>query len=188
MKKLLFFSILASVCLTIGGCGNKTAITEDDASGVIGEYIETHPEYHTASFDFGPIKFKGKRDEDNLALYKDLEDKGLIEMTLQDEHKRFLSKDSTFIYMVTLTEKAAPLVIKQGNNRATVKTATYILDDSKPVSFVKVNDKTAKATVSLKKQETDFAPFQKTGNASNFMTKTYRLKLKKNEGWVVTGG
>jgi len=51
-----------------------------------------------------------------------------------------------------------------------------------------VNDKTAKATVSLKKEETDFYPFQKGDNASVFKTKTYRLKLKKDAGWVVTGG
>ncbi|HCN83992.1 MAG TPA: hypothetical protein DIT07_10295, partial [Sphingobacteriaceae bacterium] len=78
--------------------------------------------------------------------------------------------------------------IKAKHNKATVKSANYILDDSKPVNFVKVNDKTAKATVSLKKEETDFYPFQKGDNASVFKTKTYRLKLKKDAGWVVTGG
>jgi hypothetical protein len=189
MKKSLFYFVIALLStIIISSCGTKTTINEGDASEVIVEYLSAHPEYSTTNFEFGEIKFKGKGDAEDLAKYKALEDNGLIKMTLQDSHKRFLSKDSTYIYTVELTSKAAPLVLKQGNNRATVKSATYVLDDSKPVNFEKVNNKTAKATVSLKKEPTDFAPFQRSGNASDFMTKTYRLKLKKDEGWVVTGG
>ena len=189
MKTSPLILFIAFISLTIiSSCGNKTAINEDDASAVITDYLQSNPEYATTSFEFGEIKFKGKNDADDLVKYKELEDKGLIKMTLQDSKKRFLSKDSTYIYMVELTEKAAPLVLKQNNNKATVKSANYILDDSKPVNFVKVNDKTAKATVSLKKEETDFYTFQKGDNASVFKTKTYRLKLKKDAGWVVTGG
>jgi hypothetical protein len=186
MKRSAIFLFIAFIALTINSCGNKTSINQDDASDVIIDYLQTNPEYATTSFEFGEIKFKGKDDE--LVKYKDLEDKGLIKMTLEDSKKRFLSKDSTYIYMVELTEKAAPLVLKQNNNKATVKSATYTLDDSKPVNFEKVNDKTAKATVSLKKEITDFYPFQKGDDASAFKTKTYRLKLKKDAGWIVTGG
>lgn len=188
MKKSLLFLFVTLVSLAImNSCGNKTAINEDDASDVITDYLESNPEFKTTSFEFGEIKFKGSNDEEELVKYKELADKGLITMTLQDSKKRFLSKDSTYIYTVELTEKAAPLVLKQNNNKATVKSANYILDDSKPVNFEKVNDKTAKATVSLKKEETDFYPFQKGDDASAFMTKTYKLKRKKDDGWVVTG-
>jgi hypothetical protein len=60
------------------------------------------------------------------------------------------------------------------------------MDDAKPVNFVKSNNKTAKATVSLKKVETEFYPFM-NGKDSNseFITKTYKLRLKKDSGWEV---
>jgi hypothetical protein len=69
-----------------------------------------------------------------------------------------------------------------------VKTVNYILDEDKPVNFVKSANKTAKATVTLKREETDFYAFDKSqASNSEFITKTYKLKLKKEAGWVVTG-
>ena len=70
---------------------------------------------------------------------------------------------------------------------ATVKMINYVLDDNKPVEFIKINDKSAKATVTLKKEGTDFYPFDNDNRASSeFITKTYKLRFKKESGWVVT--
>ena len=77
-------------------------------------------------------------------------------------------------------------VLKQDEDKATVKVVLYELTDEKPVNFNRVNDNNAKVTVSLKKANTVFAPFQKNQNDnSEFITKTYRLKLHKEEGWKV---
>jgi hypothetical protein len=62
----------------------------------------------------------------------------------------------------------------------------YVLSDEKPVDFAQVNSSTAKVTVSLKMNTTDFEPFDKEADKnSNFITKTYKLKLSKDEGWKV---
>ncbi len=66
-----------------------------------------------------------------------------------------------------------------------VKAVNYILADNKPVNFVKSNDKTAKATVSLKKEPTEFYAFMTKDSNSDFITKTYKLKFKKDSGWEV---
>ena len=187
MNRLVHMLSIATIIFILSSCGDSASINQDEASDVIVEYLETHPVYSTASFNFGEMTFRGSKDQAELDQYKALEAEGIIEMTLQEGKKRFLSKDSTFVYLVKLTDEAAPLVLKQNNNRATVKSVIYVLDDSEPVNFVTVNDKIAKATVSLKKERTEFSVFEKGSNAADFMTKTYKLRLKKDEGWEVTG-
>jgi hypothetical protein len=86
-----------------------------------------------------------------------------------------------------LTEKAAPFVLEQSKDKAKVKTILYEMDDDKPVDFAKTNERSAKATVTLMKVETDFYPFDDNkGSNSDFLTKTYKLRHKKDQGWVVT--
>ncbi|MES3019935.1 MAG: hypothetical protein V4721_19270 [Bacteroidota bacterium] len=185
MKRTIWILFLALITAATG-CKNETTINEDDASEVIEEHLVIEPEYETTTFHYGEIKFRSGKDQADLNKYKELEDKGLIEMVLDEKKKVFLSKDTSFVYQVRLTEKAAPLVLDQSKDKATVKAINYILDDAKPVNFVKSNNKTAKATVSLKKVETEFYPFM-NGKDSNseFITKTYKLKLKKDKGWEV---
>lgn len=188
MKRSLILLIIAIISFHISGCGNETTINDDEASAVISDYLEEKSEYKTAGFEFGEMKFRENKDIKELNKYKALEDLGYITMSLQEQKKVFLSKDSTFIYLISLTEKAAQLVLDQGKNKATVKTIIYVLDDDKPVNFVKTNDKSAKVTVTLMKEETDFYPFDNNkGSNSEFITKTYKLKLKKEDGWVVAG-
>ena len=185
-SSILMFITLASIYLS--GCGNETSINENDASAVIEEYLESNPEYKTITFNFGELSFRSRKDQEELNKYKLLDEQGFIKMKLDEQKKIFLSKDSTFIYVVTLTEKSAPLVIDQGKDKATIKSVNYILDDAKPVNFVKSGNKTAKATVTLKKAETEFYPFMKDrASNSEFITKTYKLRLKKDAGWVVEG-
>ncbi|SKB62678.1 hypothetical protein [Daejeonella lutea] len=181
----IYSSILLALMALASACSNETSINEDDASEVIEQHLELEPEYETTIFRFGEIKLRANKDRQVLNKYRQLESQGLIEMTLDEQKKVFLSKDTTFVYQIRLTEKAAPLVLEQGKDRATVKALNYILDEDKPVNFVKSNNKTAKATVSLKKAETEFYPFLNKDSNSDFITKTYKLRLKKDKGWEV---
>jgi len=187
MKRSMVYLFMVSAFCYISSCGNKTSINNDEASSVISDYIHEHPDYRTGSFKFGEIKFRGKKDIEDLNKYKTLADLGYITMNLQEQKKAFLAKDSSYVYQITLTEKAAPLVLNQGKDKANVKMINYILDDNKPVDFVKINDKSAKVTVTLKKETTDFYPFDNGHRASSeFITKTYKLRHKKDAGWVIS--
>lgn len=185
MKKLTIY-ILSVIVISFAACKTKTTINQDEAGSVITDYLKANPEYKTTHFKFGEIKFSSKSDKADLVKYKALAGKGLVSLTLKEANKKFLSSDSSFVYQITLTEQASPLVLKQDKDKATVKVVEYVLSDEKPVDFSQVNSSTAKVTVSLKKVNTDFAPFDKDGGEnSNFITKTYKLKLSKDEGWKV---
>lgn len=185
MKKLTIY-ILSFIFIGFVGCKTKTTINQDEAAEVITDYLKANPEYKTTRFNFGEIKFNSTNEMFELGKYKSLASKGLVTLSLKEAKKKFLSKDSSFVYQITLTDKASPLVLKQDRDRATVKVVEYVLSDEKPVDFAQVNSSTAKVTVSLKMTTTDFEPFDKDANKnSNFITKTYKLKLSKDEGWKV---
>lgn len=187
MKNTVVYLFLAIGFAFITGCGNETTINDDEAASVISNYLEENPEYKTANFAFGEMKFRQLKDQEELNKYKELESAGLITMEIQEQKKVFLSKDSAFVYLIKLTEKAAPFVLDQSKDKAKVKTIIYEMDNDKPVDFAKTNDRSAKATVTLMKVETDFYPFDDNkGSNSEFMTKTYKLRHKKDQGWVVT--
>ncbi|RYG21208.1 MAG: hypothetical protein EOO07_03200 [Chitinophagaceae bacterium] len=180
------FATLVLFTVAFYSCKDVSKITENEAGDVITDYLEANQEYKTARFHFGEMKFNSKSEMLDLEKYKGLEDEGYISMTLQEGKKKFLSKDSSFVYLVKLTDKASDLVLKQDEDKATVKVVLYELASEKPVNFNRVNDNNAKVTVSLKKKNTVFAPFQKNqSDNSDFITRTYRLKLDKEEGWKV---
>ncbi len=188
MKRTIIYLFIVLGFVFVNGCGSETTINDDEAASVISNYLDEHPEYKTASFTFGEMKFRQNKDREELDKYRALEESGYISMELQEQKKVFLSKDSSFVYLIKLTEKSAPLVLDQGKDKAKVKTIIYEMDDNKPVNFVKTNNNSAKATVTLIKTETDFYPFDNNkGSNSEFITKTYKLRHKKNEGWVVSG-
>lgn len=188
MKRTVIYLFIAMGFGIINGCGTETTINDDEAASVISNYLDENPEYKTASFKFGEMKFRQNKDQEELNKYKELEESGYISMDVQEQKKVFLSKDSSFVYLIKLTEKAAPFVLEQSNDKAKVKTIIYEMDNDKPVNFVKTNDNSAKVTVSLVKVETDFYPFDNNkGSNSEFITKTYKLRHKKDEGWVVSG-
>ncbi|WP_431292832.1 hypothetical protein [Pedobacter sp. P26] len=185
MKKLTIY-ILSFIIVGLTACKTKTTINQDEAAKVITSYLKANPEYKTTRFRFGEMKFNSTNDMFELGKYKSLASKGLVTLSLKEANKKFLSKDSSFVYQITLTDKASPLVLKQDGDRATVKVVEYVLSEDKPVDFAQVNSSTAKVTVSLKMTTTDFEPFDKDANKnSNFITKTYKLKLSKDEGWKV---
>jgi hypothetical protein len=183
MKKSILFLFISIIAFS---CKNVAKINADEAGEVITDYLKANPEYKTARFNFGEMKFNNESEMKDLEKYRQLANEGYISLTLQEAKKKFLSKDSSYTYIIKLTDKAADLVLKQDENKATVKVMNYELASEKPVNFNRVNDNNAKVTVSLKKIYTAFAPFQKGEDKnSNFMTKTYRLKLDKEEGWKV---
>ena len=179
-------SLLILFVLVIGGCKDIAKINAEEAGKVITDYLKANPEYKTTRFSFGELRFNSNKEMKELENYRQLAGEGYISLTLKEAKKKFLSSDSSFTYLVQLTDKASELVLKQDVDKATVKVVIYELASEKPVDFNRVNDNNAKVTVSLKKVNTPFAPFQKDQEAnSNFLTKTYRLKLDKVEGWKV---
>jgi hypothetical protein len=179
-------SLLILAVIAFGGCKNVATINESEAGDVIVTYLKGNPEYKTDKFHFGEMKFNSKKEMVELEKYKTLANEGYISMSLVEGKKKFLSSDSSYTYTIKLTDKATEFVLKQDDDKATVKVVNYELSDEKPVNFSRVNDNNAKVTVSLKKVNTVFAPFQKNSNDnSDFITKTYRLKLDKEEGWKV---
>lgn len=183
MKKLILLTLIAS---TLFACKNTSTINTDEAGKVIITYLKGNPEYKTTRFDFGELKFNNEKEYAELENYRQLAKDGYITLTLLSSKKKFLSKDSSYVYSAKLTQKASEYVLKQDADKATVKAVTYELTEEKPVDFSKVNDATAKVTVSLKKVNTPFAAFQsKPEENSEFLTKTYRLKYDKEEGWKV---
>ena len=182
--KILLF--LIPVIIAFGGCKNVAKITAEEAGEVITDYLKVNQEYKTAKFNFGEIKFNSESDMVQLTNYRQLAADGYVSLALKEAKKKFLSKDSSYTYLIKLTEKSSDLVLKQDADRATVKVVLYELASEKPVNFNQVNDNNAKVTVTLKKMDTPFAPFQKKADEnSEFITKTYRLKMDKEEGWKV---
>ena len=183
MKKILSAILLTSTLLA---CKNSSTINTDEAGKVIITYLKGNPEYKTTRFNFGELRFNNEKEYAELENYRQLANEGYITLTLLSAKKKFLSKDSSYVYSAKLTQKASNFVLKQETDKATVKAITYELTDEKPVDFSKVTDVTAKVTVSLKKTNTPFAAFQKKPEEnSEFLTKTYRLKYDKEEGWKV---
>lgn len=178
--------LIATVTIAFGACKNIATINEEEASKVVVDHLKGNPEYKTDRFNFGEMKFNSKKDMVELEKYKTLANEGYVALSLISADKKFLSKDSSYVYQIKLTDKASDFVLKQDEDKATVKVVNYELASEKPVNFSRVNDNNAKVTVSLKKVNTPFAPFQKNSNEnSNFITKTYRLKLDKEEGWKI---
>ena len=183
MKKTILIALLTT---TLFACKNTSTINTDEAGKVIITYLKGNPEYKTTRFNFGELKFNNEKEYAELENYRQLAKDGYITLTLLSSKKKFLSKDSSYVYSAKLTQKASDFVLKQDADKATVKAVTYELTEEKPVDFSKVNDASAKVTVSLKKVNTPFAAFQnKPEDNSEFLTKTYRLKYDKEEGWKV---
>jgi len=181
---LLYFLFL----VFITGCGNNAALEQSTASDMVANYLKSNPVYETEKIALGEIKFKSGADKKALSKFKDLMNKGYVEMQLQKQKKKFLSKDSVYVYIVTLTDKSKPYVLKQEQNKATLKVMEYVLDEGKPASLDKAGNKTAKVTIMLKKVKNAFTVFYKDKNTgSDFITKTYKLKYHKEAGWAVIG-
>ncbi len=174
-------------CICLAACSNKE-ISERVALSEVTNYIENNPVFETGEMDYGEVKFSKKKDAELLATYQKLQKEGYVTMELLKERKRFLSKDSSFTYLIELADKSIPFVVEKSDKRAQVKSYVFKLDDSQAMQLQKSGRSKAKATVTLSRQETDFAPFApktKGANAS-FIRKTYTLKFDDDAGWKVS--
>ena len=189
MKNLNLFTLSALFLLLIAGCkGAAENLDESTATDVISTYLKTNPVYEEAKMEVGEIRFKSKRDLQELEKYKSLQEKGWVTLDLQDQKKRFLSKDSVFTYKIALTDKSKPYILKQNVSQATLRALDYVMDAEKPITMIKGDSKVARVTVSLKKEPNDFVILLKNkGTASNYITKSYKLKYKKDSGWILVG-
>lgn len=185
-KKLMPLYLLFAFFFT--SCSNNAVLDQGAATDLVMDYLKANPVYETEQLELGEVKFKSKNHRATLANYKDLQDKGFVVMELQEQKKKFLSKDSAYVYQISLTDKSKPYVLKQEQNKATLKVIEYTPDEDQPVNIDKSSNKTAKVTIMLKKVKNAFTVFYKDKNTgSNFITKTFKLKYKKESGWVVTG-
>lgn len=188
MKTLSTFFMASVFLLLVTGCKKTGSIDEGTAAEVISNYLQSNPEYESIALETGEVKFRGRKDKINMDHYKAIADKGLITMELEKQKKRFLSSDSAYVYHVSLTDKSKAYVLKQSNNKATIRAVDYVLDEEKPVKLIKSDGRVAKVTVSLKRKENDFSVFLKSKTSTaGFLTKTYKLRFKKEEGWILVG-
>ena len=108
-------SLFILFVIAFGGCKNPSTINESEAGDVITSYLKGNPEYKTDRFHYGEMKFNSKKEMVELEKYKTLADEGYISMDLVQGKKKFLSRDSSFTYIIKLTGKASALVLKQGS-------------------------------------------------------------------------
>ncbi|SEK96884.1 hypothetical protein [Parapedobacter koreensis] len=179
---LIFLAVLWAAC------GSDKSISDRVALSEVAYYLESNPVYETAEVAYGEVKFSQKSDADLLKAYQQLEKGGYVTLELLKERKRFLSKDSTFVYLVKLTDKSIPFVLEKTDKKATVKTVEYTLDEDGGILVEQTGKNRAKATVTLKKADTDFVDFAEKGanNNASFTKNTYTLRFNKETGWGVT--
>jgi hypothetical protein len=178
---------LLIVGMTIIACRDKATLTEDVALNSIEAYLKSNPIYETVNITIGEVKFSLKKDKNDLKAYKNLEEKGYLNLMLIKQKKKFLSIDSVFTYKVKLTEKAHPYVLKQKKETVELKSLEYKLGDKEQARIELTGKKTAKAVLTLKKVTNDFSIVGYDKNPhTDFIVKTFNLSYKKDKGWIVT--
>lgn len=84
----------------------------EEAGKVIITYLKGKPEYKTTQFNFGELKFNNEKEYADLENYRQLAKDGYITLTLLSSEKKFLSKDSSYVYSAKLTQQASDFVPK----------------------------------------------------------------------------
>ena len=101
MKKYTFI-LIALITITFSACKNVATISEAEAGEVITTYLKGNPEYKTDKFHFGEMTFNSRKEMGELEKYKTLANEGFVSLTLQESKKKFLSKDSSYTYLIKL--------------------------------------------------------------------------------------
>ncbi|MGK6351129.1 hypothetical protein [Parapedobacter sp. DT-150] len=176
-----------TVTLILAACGKDKSVSDRIALSEVAYHLESNPVYETAEMAYGEVKLNQQSDADLLNAYQGLKKGGYVTLELLKQRKRFLSNDSTFVYLINLTDKSIPFVLEKTDKKATVKTFEYALDEDGGVQVEQTGKNRAKATVTLKKTETDFADFAKEemDNHASFTKKTYTLRFNAETGWEV---
>ena len=182
MKKILaFFPIL----LLLVSC-NSESLSTTKATSLIQEFSSQYPIYESANLALGNQKINTSKDRELVHTLKNLEQQELISLQTKQMKKKLLSKDSIWEVNVSLSSKASAYVVQQKKNKAEVKTYLFSLQKDRDISL-KLNGKTkATATAKLIKEPTPFAGIRKDQNPnSDFITRDFILKYKKESGWYV---
>lgn len=169
------------------GCQNEHVLTERTAVTELQHHLEQNPVYETVVLDYGEVSFRMDQDASLLRAYEQLTSKGYATMELLKKRRHLLSRDSTFTYQIRLTDQAIPYVLEQRADKVTVRTYTFVLDETEPIEIEQTGNHRANVTVTLKQKETDFAHFADKNRAANasFIKKTYPMRFDKSEGWQV---
>lgn len=189
MKAVSKWLIAISILLIglAGGCRNEHVLTERTAVTELQHHLTENPVFETVVLDYGEVSFRMDQDATLLRGYEQLVQKGYATMELLKKRKHLLSRDSTFTYQIRLTDQAIPYVLEQHADQVTVRTYTFMLDETEPVEIEQTGNNRAEVTVTLKQQETDFAQFADKNRMAHasFIKKTYAMQFDKSEGWKV---
>lgn len=168
-------------------CGSEKSISDRLALDLVASYLESNPVYDTGTLAYGNIKLRQKADSLSLAQLQTLEKGGYIRLERVNEKKRFLSKDSTFTIQVQVLDPSIPYVLEKTDKKLSVKAASYSLDESGGVMVEQNGKSRAKVTVTLRRNETDFADFsdKQVDAHTSFIKKTYSLRYIADSGWEV---
>ena len=183
MKKNL--TTIVIIFITLIACNTSNKIDTDEAATLIADYLEENPLFEIGKFDTYKQKLSTNKDRDLIASIQQLSEDGLIEINNEKRHKKWFSKDSTYVIAPTLTKNAASYLVKQNKNSSQVKTIIYKLND-KRVTIEKSSEKSAICVVVLDKEKTPFYRFGKDPYPnSTFITQKFKLKYNENTGWKV---
>lgn len=185
LKSSLSIACLFVVSFGLSSCTEKD-LTTTTALKSIQEYLNYKPQYETATLDLGQVKWRTIKDSVQINKYKKLAEEGYIEFDSHSLKKKWLSKDSIWNVSFRLTDKANAYVVDQKNQKVTVKTIVYSVNEDKPIEIHNKNKKSASITVMLSKNPTPFAQLgkDKTPNIG-FITKKYKLMFNEESGWEV---
>lgn len=187
-KSLFSFFFVGIILFFVAACSDRKNLNERTAISEIAYHLESNPVFETAILQYGEVKFTTPKDEEKLANYASLEQYGYVQMELQKEKKKFLSRDSILTYNIHLQDKTIPFVIKKTDNSFEVRTFYYELDESQGVLIEQTGKNRAKVTVTLLRKDTDFAMFDDKSKASNssFIKKSYNFRFDEQNGWQVS--
>jgi hypothetical protein len=182
-----FFIVLFSVSLGLQSCSDPKILQPRTAMNEIRHYLENTPVYEMTEMAYGEVRLRSAQDQKQIDAYKKLEQYGYIKMELMKESKRFLSKDSTFTYLISLTDKTIPFVLEKTDKKVKVKTFYYELDDTEEAHLEQTGKNRMKATVTLHRKETDFADLVDKTNRSHatFIKKSYTFRFNDQFGWEI---
>jgi hypothetical protein len=188
-KYQLNFSLLLLGFLTLFHvqCSDPKVLQPRTAMNEIEHYLAQNPVYEHTDMAYGEVRLRSDQDQLSINAYKKLAQYGYIKMDLLKESKRFLSKDSTYTYLITLTDKSIPYVLEKTDKKVKVKTFYYELNTSEEAHLEQSGKNRIKATVTLHRKETDFADLVEKGNQNHasFIKKTYNFRFNEQVGWEI---
>ncbi|HLW42090.1 MAG TPA: hypothetical protein VKY82_06950 [Flavobacterium sp.] len=182
MRKIALLFLVVFVTISC----SSDALSVKKATSLINDFTRQHPVYESESIHLGERKLRIQKDKEEIDALKKLESESFISLKTNELRKKLWSKDSIWDVTITLTSDASKYVIDQRKNKAEVKTYLFTIQEKSDVAL-KLNTKTkATAKAKLIKEPTPFAALSKDRNPhSEFITRDFTLKFRKETGWYV---